>query len=480
MRRALALIALFVATSLHAATDVFTVGSVTAPAGTISVPVFVRDVSTTALGADKGAGLRIQGIAFKVTFSPAGSANATFMRAGVLLKTPLFETTLPVTNGLGYVASFAESNNALPFASNAAAPGQLIGYLVVTTNAAAGTVIDISLDPVFTTLSNQTGTVTESFANTTLSSQDGSITVSSGSCPAFSSAAISIEGPAEACDGGTGGTATVAVSGGSSPMYQWGWRWSPGGTTNPIIGATGASYVINGRDFGGSGTRYLVVTATSACAQITSSPAQLTITSTPDVAISASTGVYANSTENFASVPDQGAGATYSWSIANGTITAGQGTRSIRYSAGASGTVGLDVSVNASGCTPHVDVAILQRPAGASMLYLLTPCRIADSRDTTAIVNGEDRAVTVAGVCGVPAGAKAVTANLTIIAPPTDGWMGAFPSDLPWPGTSTINYRANRTRANNAVIPLSGDGRITLKNSGSTLHFIVDVTGYFK
>ncbi|HYC87660.1 MAG TPA: hypothetical protein VEO54_00485 [Thermoanaerobaculia bacterium] len=114
------------------------------------------------------------------------------------------------------------------------------------------------------------------------------------------------------------------------------------------------------------------------------------------------------------------------------------------------------------------------------MLYLLTPCRAIDTRDSSPIANGQDPIVPVGGLCGVPAGAKAVAANLTIIAPPTDGWMGAFPSDLPWPGTSTINYRANRTRANNAVIPLSGDGRITMKNSGSELHFIIDVTGYFK
>jgi hypothetical protein len=388
VKRALALIALFAcAATARAATDVLTIGSATVPKATVSIPVYVRDVATTRLGADKTASLRIQALAFRIKFAPAGSVtSASFTRVGVLAgRTPLFETVLPFSNGVGYVASFAESTNALPFNTSTAAPGQLIGNLSITMGAGVvpGNVITASFDTAHTALSNQAGTVTETYANAGLTLQDGLITVS---CPA---------------------------------------------------------------------------------------PAT----------INASTGVYAGSTENYASVEDQGPGVTYNWALTNGTITSGQGTRAIRYTAGASGTVGIDVTVTATGCSgssSHADVAIISRPAGASMLYLLTPCRVYDSRNSMAIPNGQERPITVAGVCGVPAGAKAVTANITVIAPPTDGWMGAFPSDLPWPGTSTINYRANRTRANNAVVPLSSDGRLTLKNSGSTLHFIVDVTGYFK
>ncbi len=489
MKRALALIALFAcAVTARAATDVFTIGSATMPKGTVSIPVYVRDVATTRLGADKTTGLRIQALAFRITFAPAGAVtSASFTRAGVLAgKTPLFETVLPFSNGVGYVVSFAESTNALPFNNSTSAPGQLIGNLSITMGAGVvpGNVITASFDTTHTALSNQAGTVTETFANAGLTLQDGLITVSSASCPALATPTISVEGRAGACASGTGGTARVAVNG-SSPDYQWGWRSSPNGTTSPIAGANGASYVIDGADFGGTGTRYLVVTATSSCAQQTSSPLQVTITSAPDAPINASAGVYANSTENFASVPDQGAGATYNWSVTNGTITSGQGTRAIRYTAGASGTVGIDVTVTATGCSgsssPHADVAIISRPVGASMLYLLpAPCRIMDSRGTAPLADGQDRLINVAGVCGVPAGAKAVVANITAIAPPTSGWISAFPSDLPWPGTTTVNYRTGRTRANNALVPLSADGRMTLKNSGATLHFVVDVTGYFK
>ncbi|HEX6088106.1 MAG TPA: hypothetical protein VF266_26485 [Thermoanaerobaculia bacterium] len=488
MKRALALIALFAcAVTARAATDVLTIASATVPKGTVTIPVYVRDVATTRLGADKTTGLRIQALAFRVTFAPAGSVtSASFTRAGLLSgKTPLFESVMPVTNGVGYVASFAESTNALPFNTSTAAPGHLIGNLSITMGAGVvpGNVITAGFDTTHTALSNQAGTVTETFANAGLTLQHGIITVSSESCPALATPTISVEGRAGACASGTGGTASVPFLG-PVTTYEWGWRASPNGTTFPIATANQASYVINGADFGGTGTRYLVVTATSSCAQSTSSPLQVNITSAPGATLNASTGVYASSTDNYASVADQGPGATYNWAVTNGTITSGQGTRAIRYTAGASGTVGVDVTVTAPGCSgsssPHADVAIITRPAGASMLYLLTPCRVYDSRGTTAIENGQDRPITVGGVCGVPAGAKAVAANITVITPLTDGWLSAYPSDLPWSGTSTINYRVTRTRANNAVVPLSSDGRMTLKNSGSTLHFIVDVTGYFK
>jgi len=60
-------------------------------------------------------------------------------------------------------------------------------------------------------------------------------------------------------------------------------------------------------------------------------------------------GVDGLSTNNPASVPPI-AGATYAWSITNGTITSGQGTNAIRFTAGATGSVGLSVTVTIGVC----------------------------------------------------------------------------------------------------------------------------------
>jgi len=74
----------------------------------------------------------------------------------------------------------------------------------------------------------------------------------------------------------------------------------------------------------------------SASINITCAPPVSSITSPPSVC--------PNSTGNGASVPFTG-GATYLWSITNGTITGGQGTSAIAFSANASGSVGLGVTV---------------------------------------------------------------------------------------------------------------------------------------
>ena len=61
--------------------------------------------------------------------------------------------------------------------------------------------------------------------------------------------------------------------------------------------------------------------------------------------------------------------------------------------------------------------------------------------------------------------------------------MALFGSDQENPGTSTINFRAGKTRANNAILRLSVDGKLiavpaVLGNGQADL--ILDVNGYFE
>ncbi|HEX7809463.1 MAG TPA: hypothetical protein VF608_12075, partial [Thermoanaerobaculia bacterium] len=298
LRAVLTLSVLFLTLTVSAANDVLTIGTVSAPKGTILVPVYVRDVSTTRLGVDKATGQRIQALGFRVRFSPAGSiTNATFSRAGVLLKTPLYSKSFQGPDWAGYIASFAEVNNALAFTSNAAAPGNLIGYLSLSTsaNVAVGTVINLNFDADSAILSNQTASTTETFANNGITLQNGSITVTSGSCTS-ASANASIDGTAGSCLLSTGGTAYASVNGAVSPTYQWGYRTTSGGTITAISGATQSSYVINGADFDGVGTKYLVVVVTPACGpQATSNELTISITTAPIVTILTGINVYASS-----------------------------------------------------------------------------------------------------------------------------------------------------------------------------------------
>ena len=287
----------------------------------------------------------------------------------------------------------------------------------------------------------------------------------------------------EVCSTGSQGTASVTVSGGMGVQYQWGYRTAPGGAVTPIAGATLSTYSIIGAELGGTGRRYLVVLVTPSCGVPTvSNDLAVDVTAPPDATISASSGVFASSSGNFASVADAGAGATYTWSITNGTINAGQGLRTIHYSAGASGNVTLNVTVSRNGCgTPGTAIVPIQtRPAGATLLYTITPCRVVDTRNSSAIANAETRNVMLAGLCGIPVDAKAVVANITAVSPAANGWLALWPAGTPWGGTSTVNYRTGKTRSNNAIVPVANDGYVSVLNSGAAQHLIIDVTGYLR
>jgi hypothetical protein len=48
--------------------------------------------------------------------------------------------------------------------------------------------------------------------------------------------------------------------------------------------------------------------------------------------------------------------------------------------------------------------------------------------------------------------------------------------------TSSINYAAGQTRANNAVVSLGGDGALIayVGQPSGTTHVVIDVNGYFR
>lgn len=117
----------------------------------------------------------------------------------------------------------------------------------------------------------------------------------------------------------------------------------------------------------------------------------------------------------------------------------------------------------------------------AAQLFLVTPCRAFDSRASVPADPASTRLVQITGVCGIPSGAKSVVMNITVVAPQGNGFMTVYPGtgNAP-PNTSTISYRQNRTRANNAVMRLSSQGKIGVYNGGPAVHFLVDVTGYFQ
>jgi hypothetical protein len=98
-------------------------------------------------------------------------------------------------------------------------------------------------------------------------------------------------------------------------------------------------------------------------------------------------------------------------------------------------------------------------------------------------VAASTRVFGLAGVCGVPGGAKVVSLNVTVTQPAAAGNLRLYPGDGAQPGTSSINFGPGQTRANNVVIPVSADGlaRVAVRNDcPGTVHLILDVNGYFQ
>jgi hypothetical protein len=117
--------------------------------------------------------------------------------------------------------------------------------------------------------------------------------------------------------------------------------------------------------------------------------------------------------------------------------------------------------------------------------YAITPCRAVDTRPASAIDANTTRVFTVGGLCGVPADAVAVAAIVTAVNPGDVGDLRLYPVGVPVPTSSSINFAAGHTRANNAIQPLGTGGQINVRcdmpaGSPASTHFVLDVTGYFR
>jgi hypothetical protein len=163
--------------------DVVTVGTVTASTTSVDVPVYIRDVSGTPLGIDQPSGSRIQSFSIKVNYSSAASVQSvTFTRAGITAPlTPTFESSPSSAGSISLLATFQESTNLIPFTSNAAPPGNLVGHLVfnLATGLAPGTTITLTLDPSLTQLTDEggNGATKETVASANLVLVNGQIIV---------------------------------------------------------------------------------------------------------------------------------------------------------------------------------------------------------------------------------------------------------------------------------------------------------------
>ncbi|MGH9361268.1 MAG: hypothetical protein ACRD2T_05070 [Thermoanaerobaculia bacterium] len=133
-------------------------------------------------------------------------------------------------------------------------------------------------------------------------------------------------------------------------------------------------------------------------------------------------------------------------------------------------------------------------PVGTSApdldFHTLMPCRVLDTRNPfglwggPALFPGWHRVVRLAGRCGIPAAARAVSLNVTVTGATAAGHLTFFPGNAGGGTTTTIHFGAGQTRGNNAVLMLASSGSGTLavhhaSAGGKVVHLILDVNGFF-
>ncbi len=165
---------------------------------------------------------------------------------------------------------------------------------------------------------------------------------------------------------------------------------------------------------------------------------------------------------------------------ANGVTVAlsGSGTLSVTYVA-ASSTARTQAIFDVTG--------YFTADASGATYHAISPTRLLDTR----VANGLSgtfksktaRTFQVTGRGGVPAGATAVTGNLTVTGQTQPGYLFIGPVATNSPSSSTLNFPKADDRANGVAVALSGSGTLSVTyvaaSSTARTQAIFDVTGYF-
>ncbi len=149
------------------------------------------------------------------------------------------------------------------------------------------------------------------------------------------------------------------------------------------------------------------------------------------------------------------------------------------------GTTDLDVSLfNSAGSTDLVaDVAGYYgdgTDAAGSTFVPVSPQRLMDTRTGGGSLGpGGARDLTVGGVNGVPADAKAVVLNVTVTGPTAPSFLTVYPQGTSTPNASNLNFVRGQTVPNLVTVQLGPTGAVTFFNMFGSTQVIADLEGYF-
>ena len=111
----------------------------------------------------------------------------------------------------------------------------------------------------------------------------------------------------------------------------------------------------------------------------------------------------------------------------------------------------------------------------------VTPTRLMDTRiglgAAGRIAAGTVLPLQVAGVAGVPSGARLVALNVTSVFPSNAGYVTVYPCDSQMPVVSSLNPQPGAAKPNLVISPVAADGTVCLFTV-TDVDLVVDITGY--
>jgi hypothetical protein len=187
------------------------------------------------------------------------------------------------------------------------------------------------------------------------------------------------------------------------------------------------------------------------------------------------------------SVAATGTSPVFQWFIGTSGNTsspiAGATTSSVTVTPGATTSYWVRVSDACGDADSSTATVTVVAAAPAASFFLVSPCRVLDTRGGGAIVGGTTRNLSIFGSCGIPSDATTLVVNVTVVNPTDTGFATFYPGPafIARPNVSTINFKPGKTLANNARVALGVDGSINIFNAGATpLDVLIDISGYFK
>ena len=270
--------------------------------------------------------------------------------------------------------------------------------------------------------------------------------------------------PATLCEGNS---AVLSVAGRYASSL-----WQPGGQTTATITVSPAATT----------TYDFVGTTANGCVRRGSRA--VTVLPTPgEPFISAPPTILALAGNVLAAVADH-PGSQYGWSIVGGQILSGQGTHEVLFGAGVGGDLTLTVAeTTGNGCAAPVATFTTRVTPATTRFFAVSPCRAYDSRIANlALAPGEVRRLVLAGLCGVPATARAVAMNVTAIGLSGSGLLSVAPGSTVGASASGPGWKSAQTRAASVVVGVDAAGAVDVscRSAAGAAHLVIDVAGYFE